>query len=1131
MMRFHMRAHDAPRRPLRQRRTRTSAIRLALRGTAIALVLLVAVAIGAAVIVVTGPTELSLVRDQVIRTLQDGLGEGYTVRAGRSVIDIDPLVGGLVIRVDDIVVEDRAQSIVARVPSTRFSVNALALLTLRLEVNALELSEAEINFVRLEDGSVKLGFLSTDFLPDGASAATTHSQAAEIDGGFPDLIGPLRILDRGLEPPIYAAIQAGFERLVLSDSIIVVWDAVGERQRRFPNSELDIALDARTSRLVVKFSTLGHGGRWTATLDRSLDENTGGHAMTAVFSQLTIADLFPGLGSGPVSVDIPLYGRANINFDDQGGVEAASARIDLGAGIIRFARGRETILLDEATLRLRWDIPNQALIVDRSSFSFGRTRGSVSGRIRAEGDAANRRYAFNLVSPGAVLAPSDSGLRPLIAQQIVLSGTADPRTRMLNIDNASILTSEGSIAAAGSLGFTAATPSLAIAASISPMSIDTLKQMWVPLFAPGSRRWILKNVESGWLASGTFEAAVPAGVLWTGKRPHLAEEAMRLDARVEDLTFKTFGEAPPIVGASGNIVLAGSTFGIDLDGGHIETSFGRVRVEAGAFAIPDTSQRPSSGVVELQLSGSAQALGEIADSEPLFSLSRREIAPSDLSGDGKAAISLRIPLRPGITEADVDWKVVVDTDGLSSKVPVEGRIVTNADVSITVTPGEVGIYGRAEIDGVEADVSIALPALGSNSAQPGARLVRLILDEEARKKLGVGLENMLAGSITTLVSDNQDGGQHYDLDLERARMTIPGIGWVKGIGVPARLAFDISPADDGHYVRNLVFQGDGFGFRGTAKLNQSYGLETADIAHIALREGDSAAIKITRGSSGFAINVRGDSINLQGLISQIKERYEKSGGFPDLALDAEIGRLVGFNQEVITGSRIRLVSVGGETQKLSLRGDLGGSAISLEYAITPKGTTLFGQALDTGRLMRFTDLYTRMLGGAATLQGQGGPTGPMVGTFEVANFQVVNEPAMDRVAVSNPDRSPGSPQGAFDPGRVNFDQLVARFIRSDRSIIIEDALLRGAEVGATFAGRYDVPTTNVVITGTYLPAYALNNLFGQIPILGLALGGGFHEGLIGVTFKVEGPIGKPDIFYNPLSAVAPGIFRKIFEFQ
>ena len=132
---------------------------------------------------------------------------------------------------------------------------------------------------------------------------------------------------------------------------------------------------------------------------------------------------------------------------------------------------------------------------------------------------------------------------------------------------------------------------------------------------------------------------------------------------------------------------------------------------------------------------------------------------------------------------------------------------------------------------------------------------------------------------------------------------------------------------------------------------------------------------------------------------------------------------------------------------------------------------------------------------------------------------------MERMVVNN------APSAEFNPTRVRFDRMVARFSRSDRVIVIEDALLAGATVGATFSGRYDLSSTNVSITGTYLPAYAFNNLFSRVPILGFALGGGMREGLIGVTFKVDGPIAQPQVFFNPLSAVAPGIFRKIFEFQ
>jgi hypothetical protein len=177
------------------------------------------------------------------------------------------------------------------------------------------------------------------------------------------------------------------------------------------------------------------------------------------------------------------------------------------------------------------------------------------------------------------------------------------------------------------------------------------------------------------------------------------------------------------------------------------------------------------------------------------------------------------------------------------------------------------------------------------------------------------------------------------------------------------------------------------------------------------------------------------------------------------------------------------------------------------------------------------DIYTRMSGGELRLVGRrNGPTGPLVGTFELADFEIINEPAMQKV-VETKTSGPNPVPTGFNAGRVHFLRAVANFSKNGQTIAVSDALLRGPAVGATFGGRLDLTTSRIAITGTYLPAYQLNNFFGKIPILGLAFGGGASGGLIGVTFKVDGTLSQPRLFINPLSAVAPGIFRKIFEFQ
>ena len=76
----------------------------------------------------------------------------------------------------------------------------------------------------------------------------------------------------------------------------------------------------------------------------------------------------------------------------------------------------------------------------------------------------------------------------------------------------------------------------------------------------------------------------------------------------------------------------------------------------------------------------------------------------------------------------------------------------------------------------------------------------------------------------------------------------------------------------------------------------------------------------------------------------------------------------------------------------------------------------------------------------------------------------------------------------------------------------------------------DYAQNYVSIRGTYVPAYGLNNFFGQIPVLGLFLGGP-KEGLLALTFEIVGPASGPTLRINPMSMAAPGFFRKIFEFR
>jgi hypothetical protein len=143
------------------------------------------------------------------------------------------------------------------------------------------------------------------------------------------------------------------------------------------------------------------------------------------------------------------------------------------------------------------------------------------------------------------------------------------------------------------------------------------------------------------------------------------------------------------------------------------------------------------------------------------------------------------------------------------------------------------------------------------------------------------------------------------------------------------------------------------------------------------------------------------------------------------------------------------------------------------------------------------------------------------GLMNIRDFTVKGEASLERAAGG----APGTQTG------IAFSRLRAEFTRQSGQLTVREGVVKGPAIGATIEGNIDYIGNSVRMSGTFVPMYGLNNMFGQIPILGLFLGGGNNEGLIGVTYEIVGPPSAPVLRVNPISAMAPGVLRKIFEFN
>ena len=113
---------------------------------------------------------------------------------------------------------------------------------------------------------------------------------------------------------------------------------------------------------------------------------------------------------------------------------------------------------------------------------------------------------------------------------------------------------------------------------------------------------------------------------------------------------------------------------------------------------------------------------------------------------------------------------------------------------------------------------------------------------------------------------------------------------------------------------------------------------------------------------------------------------------------------------------------------------------------------------------------------------------------------------------------------------LNFTRLKLPFTTDAKFIRIGNTLLKGNDLGASAEGLIRKADGAIDITGTIIPAYGLNSAVSNIPLFGDILAGGKGQGIFGLTFAMGGTFAAPKFQVNPVSAIAPGILRKFFEY-
>jgi hypothetical protein len=774
---------------------------------------------------------------------------------------------------------------------------------------------------------------------------------------------------------------------------------------------------------------------------------------------------------------VPVSGTLGLRFDLAAG-QAERARLDLG-----FGEGRlETnMLLGGALPIARGELhadyaPDTAeLRLEKLALDLnGGTRLTVAGRL-------------------------DGVLPQLLAPQLI--ATAAPVPKSL----------------AGSLEIT-----------LANVPTARLNALWPQGVAKGGRRWATANLSDGMLDDVSMRLAVNIDPTTFAPEFSGAHGTMQF----HDLTINYFNGLPPARKVGGTATLADRRLDFAMTGGEVKA----LKTTGGSIVITDLGAPVETMTVDVALAGPLQDALDIIDAKPLHYAHEAGLDPARIGGKVDMQLHFKLPLLDALKLADVDYGAKATLTGIAYAKIALDKGLTDGNLNLDLGRAGVHVQGGSKFDGTPATIDANLyfhPKTG-----PRAKYrIGLTLDDEARQRLGWDFAvDRISGPVALDATYSVPiGGSKAEvdlaLDLKAARLTIDEFGWQKPPLLPATAKLTIELENDA-VVRLPLIEIKAPGLDGKSAVTLSADrkqIERVDIGRLAVADNDLSGTVSRRPGGGWRADIRAARLDLG---REIKHALSDDTPASPVALqiDARVARLIlGAKREARDVSAEMLRDHGtwqtikldgrypnGHKLALSLGGDNGNRRIHFDSDDLGASFSLFGIA-------------DNVVGGSVTVDGtlaEADGHRVLRAHIDGRDYALVRAPVLARLL------SFASFEGLasmMSGSGIPFTALRGDLTYSRGRIALDRLLAFGGALGVTANGWIDTGQDRIDVEGTLAPAYVLNSILGNVPVLGTILMGGEGQSLFAASFRLTGSSDDPGVAVNPLSAVTPGILRHLFD--
>ncbi|HUU66199.1 MAG TPA: AsmA-like C-terminal domain-containing protein [Methyloceanibacter sp.] len=1077
---------------------------------------------------------------------------------------------GVLFRLRNIRLIDQDGSIVAQAPLAAIGMSGAGILSGRLAPGSVDFIGARLllsynpdqglalSFTRTsnEDGDALIrGTLPAEGTPDVTPQAPEPVMATRPElpvgaGGRKfDLNKTLaEVFDRARRGDTSYLTRFGFK-----NAIVVLNQDGAQTLWQVPDFAIDLEHRDNRSILVGEANVASSKGDWQLEVRTEQRARRKSLSITALIENLVpsgIAGNFPTIGILR-ALDMAVDGETTVELDDSGEFLSGEARLRLAPGQVTPPWDRDTPLrIDHGDFTVRYRQETDVVEIAPSTLRWGKSQATFSGEFRPVRDANGKpvSWDFDLRANDAALGIAEFGLAPVKIDEWVAKGSLSAKEGRLKLSRFVIRAGDASIAMSGSVVDAPGSPEVKLVGVVSAMPVDTLKRFWPKFLAGKAREWVLERITGGQVVGGKFDVALPAGAIAKIEQGAATPEgAVNVELNFSGMSIVYVEELPPVITGDAKLTVSGMEFAVDIPQGKIVVAEGQeIALSEGRFFIPDLREDPQQGVVTYKAAAPTPTVMQLLDHKPLGYISEVGMKPDFLGGSAAGEFTLSMPLKNDLDFKEIKMSGLARLDDAIASDLVGDMDIDGGALDIVLSEEGVTATGEIKIKDVPAEIHWQRVFYAPDGQQPPVR-VMATLDEALRAKLGIKVNHLVKGptpltlSVTGLGQATQT--LRMEADLTNAQLLFGSMGWTKPAGKAAQVSFDVDKHENGSTdLKNFQIVGDEIGVYGQIALDSDQHLKNFYFSDFSVSPQTHVEITANvRDDQVLDVHAEGTTYDGQQFFRSLfsaGQLVEDGSAEPDqpfgIDFTAKIGRVVGFYDTTATNVDVMMKKRDGKLIALNAQGMLNGkNAAAVELQTKNGDRVLKADAHDAGAAFRLVGFYRSIEGGNASLQVNmdAGNRGTKSGTLWARDFEVVGDPVVADV-LTDPSAAAvlGQQKQQIAKSSIVFKRLRAPFVVGAGKFRLRDAYVNGPALGATMRGTVDFKSQTVDLGGTYVPLYGLNSALGAVPILGKILVGRQGEGVVGITFAIKGKLDDPTVLVNPMSVMAPGIFRQIFDF-